>query len=373
MKEKSSDKIKEMILLIGHGSRAQEKDGIEQTAKHLHGLIHPGCKKGCVQVAYLQFMKPSISEAIEDMAGKGATGIIVHPYFLTGGTHVRKGIPEEIKKSRKRYPEVDFIYTEPLGSHKKLAEVVLARMMETAPAKLLQIPERGTGTRENKIHIIGIGYRPLDNRAKEAVLCSDIILATDRLRDVFRRYEEFNMVRDKIKILKDIHETERYIQDNYRDRIIALLADGDPLFFGIGGRIMEKTGKDPVLVYPDLSSVQVAFSRINETWKDAFLISLHGGPDPAKRRKLEYELNDIPSLLAKHDKIAILTDKVNTPEVIAKLLHESSALPHFRTSALQMFVCEKLGYPEEKITSGTAEQISELAFSYPNVVIILKR
>jgi precorrin-6Y C5,15-methyltransferase (decarboxylating) len=36
-----------------------------------------------------------------------------------------------------------------------------------------------------------------------------------------------------------------------------------------------------------------------------------------------------------------------------------------------MHVCERLGYPEEKITSGTPEEIAGMPFGEPNVVIIM--
>jgi len=36
-------------------------------------------------------------------------------------------------------------------------------------------------------------------------------------------------------------------------------------------------------------------------------------------------------------------------------------------------VCEELGYPDEKITEGSPEEIVEMTFSEPNVVIILKK
>jgi precorrin-6Y C5,15-methyltransferase (decarboxylating) len=235
-----------------------------------------------------------------------------------------------------------------------------------------------------KIYVIGIGYRPLDKNASEAVYRSDVILASSRLLDVFKSYEEYESVKDKIRVLGDIHETmdflrqhtieggtTKLITQNPELRTIALLAVGDPMFFGIGRMIIEAFDKDVVEIYPDLSSIQVAFSRIRETWNDAFLISVHGGPDPAKRRKLEYELRDIPSLLSNHDKIAILTDKVNNPAEIAKEIMKPSAVSR-QLAALRMYVCEKLGYDDEKITDGTPEDISALSFVHPNVVIIKK-
>ena len=63
---------------------------------------------------------------------------------------------------------------------------------------------------------------------------------------------------------------------------VVLLASGDPHIFGIGRRAVREFGKDAVEILPDLSSIQIAFSRIKESWDDAFLMSLHGGPDPEK-------------------------------------------------------------------------------------------
>jgi precorrin-6Y C5,15-methyltransferase (decarboxylating) len=120
-----------------------------------------------------------------------------------------------------------------------------------------------------------------------------------------------------------------------------------------------------VEILPDLSSVQQAFARINEPWDDAFFMSLHGGPDIAKRRKLPYELFHIPRLLEQHGKLGILTDRENNPATIAGQLKESS-------SRVTVYVCERLGYPDEKILSGTPREIADGTFSDPNVVILMK-
>ncbi len=120
----------EIILLIGHGSQTNETEGIEQVAEHLHNMIHSDCKKSCIRIAYLQFIKPSIKEAIKDSVQKGAKKIIVHPYFLHSGVHVTENIPRIIKEAGGLYPDVEFVCTQHLGVHHKLAEVVLERIKE---------------------------------------------------------------------------------------------------------------------------------------------------------------------------------------------------------------------------------------------------
>lgn len=224
-----------------------------------------------------------------------------------------------------------------------------------------------------RIFVIGIGYKPLDKRATGIIANSKVILASDRLLDVFARYEEYELVKDRLKVNNSITETIDFMKILVSDdpaSHITLLASGDPMFFGIGRRAVEEFGKDMVEIIPDLSSIQQAFSRIKEPWDDALFISLHGGPDPNRRRKLEYSLRDIPSLLEKHNKIAVLTDGVNNPSVIAQTLIDSAELSGLPAFELKLHVCEKLGYPDERITEGTPREIAAQSFSDPNVVII---
>lgn len=232
-----------------------------------------------------------------------------------------------------------------------------------------------------KIYIIGIGYRPFDPLTEEIIGRSSLILASERLFDLFTLYEGFEKVRDKVVVLNNVDEAmdllkahvakakPRQTARGKQFQPATLLASGDPLFHGIGRRTIEEFGEEMVEIIPDLSSIQVAFSRIKEPWDDAVLISLHGGPDKAKRRRLPYELSDVPFLVQRYGKVAILTDRVNSPAAIAKELLESPVNPAY-PSSLVVYVCEKLGYPDERITKGSAAEVANSTFSDPNVVVI---
>lgn len=223
----------------------------------------------------------------------------------------------------------------------------------------------------NNLYIIGIGYRPFDKRTREIILGSDVILLSKRLLDVFSHYEEFDAVRNKVSVPGSVDETIEFIHDNRATKKIVLAASGDPLFSGIGKRAVDEFGKTAVVIIPDLSSVQMAFARIKETWEDAFFVSLHGGPDPAERRRLPYEMQDIPFLIERYNKIAILTDRENSPSAIAQEVVQTAA---FGAEPLDftMYVCERLGYENEKITAGTPEEIAGMSFEEPNVVVLLR-
>jgi precorrin-6Y C5,15-methyltransferase (decarboxylating) len=225
-----------------------------------------------------------------------------------------------------------------------------------------------------KIYVIGIGYRAFDSKLREVILRADVILASARLFEIFGRYEEFELVRDKIEMINNVDATMNFVKSQISGlkSHAVILGSGDPMFCGIGRRTVEEFGKEMVEIFPDLSSVQVAFAKIKEPWDDAFLMSLHPGPDARQRREPKYRREDIPSLLKEHRKIAVLTHMENNPSAIAEEILRSPALSH-ELHLISMYVCEKLGYPDEKITEGTAEDVAAMEFREPNVVIIQMR
>ena len=122
----------EKIIIAGHGSPKDEANNLEHVAELLHEMMHPGCGGDCVRVAYLKFATPGIMEAITSCVRDGAKKVILHPYFLTGGAHVSKDIPDIIRESGEKYPGVEFICTQPLGVHNKIAGVALERIEAAA-------------------------------------------------------------------------------------------------------------------------------------------------------------------------------------------------------------------------------------------------
>jgi precorrin-8X/cobalt-precorrin-8 methylmutase len=118
----------EKIILIGHGSPRKEANNVEIMAGLLHRAIHPDCQDQCVKAAYMQFAQPDIAATIAACVEQGADRIVVHPFFLYAGVHVTKDIPEAIEGAGRKYPGVEFVYTEPLGAHEGLVRIILERI-----------------------------------------------------------------------------------------------------------------------------------------------------------------------------------------------------------------------------------------------------
>jgi precorrin-6Y C5,15-methyltransferase (decarboxylating) len=234
------------------------------------------------------------------------------------------------------------------------------------------------------LYVIGVGYRPFDPRTEEIIGSSTVILASQRLFDLFMLHDVHRKVKDRVMVLNNVDQTMEFLKEEIAKQKarrsvqrgeapsapITLLASGDPLFHGIGRRVLAEFGRETVEIIPDLSSIQIAFARVKESWDDAVLISLHGGPDPAKRRRLPYELSDVPFLVARYKKVAILTDQVNSPSVIARELLASPELSA-HPSSVMIHVCERLGHRDERIWKGSPTEVSRMSFSDPNVMIVM--
>ncbi len=138
---------------------------------------------------------------------------------------------------------------------------------------------------------------------------------------------------------------------------VVILVSGDPLFFGLGRLLLGWFPPEDLIFHPHLSSIQLAFNRIKVPWQDAILVSSHG-------RSLEKVTQ---ALQQNAEKIAILTDHLNTPAAIANLL-VSLDLP----SPYQFWVCENLGGSKEVVQSFPLEQVQSQSFAALNVVVLIR-
>ncbi len=120
--------MKTAILLMAHGSRiAEANDAVREIA----AMVKEMTDYTIVEVSFREQHRPDIQEGIDACAARGAGRIVLMPYFLYMGAHVREDLPREMTAAKERYPGIEFIMGGHLGVHRKLAEVVVERIGET--------------------------------------------------------------------------------------------------------------------------------------------------------------------------------------------------------------------------------------------------
>src|SRR5437016_13808550 len=112
------------LLLLAHGSRnADANADLRQLAAELR-------RRGAypiVEAAFLELAEPTIPQGAQRCVGQGARRVVLLPYFLSAGVHVRDDLRRYRAELAEQFPEAQFTLAEPLGPHPLLIDVVLER------------------------------------------------------------------------------------------------------------------------------------------------------------------------------------------------------------------------------------------------------
>ncbi|HEY9633407.1 MAG TPA: precorrin-6y C5,15-methyltransferase (decarboxylating) subunit CbiE [Coleofasciculaceae cyanobacterium] len=209
------------------------------------------------------------------------------------------------------------------------------------------------------IHVVGIGLNAtagLTESVRQLVEQATLLVGSDRHLSYFPNHPASRLVLGDFT--QAIQEIRNYLETGDSNSCIVVLVSGDPLFFGLGRLLLEELPREQLTFHPHLSAVQLAFSRIKVPWQDAQVISAHG-------RSLE---NLTQSLQQGVEKIAVLTDRTNTPNAIARLF-----LSLDLACSYQFWVCENLGGSDEKVQWLSIDALLEEKFAPLNVVVLLRQ
>ena len=196
----------------------------------------------------------------------------------------------------------------------------------------------------SRISVIGLDGAPLSAEARELLEGATLVVGGRR------HLAALGIESARAAVLQgDLSEALGRIREI--EGPVAVLASGDPGFFGIVRLLGERFGREDLRVLPGLSSVALAFARAGLSWDDAVTVSAHGR-DP--RRAV--------NVCRAHPKAAVLTSPDFGPAELA------AALDGLGRSFV---VAEKLGGPHERIFNGDVGTVAGMVWEDPNVVLVL--
>lgn len=204
-----------------------------------------------------------------------------------------------------------------------------------------------------KIHIIGMGDDGLDGvtaGARRLIDEAELLLGTEA---TLAKVPQSNAARCALGANLD-QAVERLSKLGGKRAVV--LASGDPLFYGVARYLCDKLGKDSFDVVPHVSSMQLAFARVKESWEEAFLTNLANHP-------LEQVVERIRSATT----VGLFTSEQHTPAAVARALLDR------RIDYFSAYVCENLGSPDERVTHGELSEIAGDQFSPLNVMILIRK
>src|SRR6478672_6048075 len=202
-----------------------------------------------------------------------------------------------------------------------------------------------------KIYVVGVGgdgLAGLTSRARELVAGADLLVGSD---GALRLLPEVNA--ERIRIGSDLGDVTEKLRANFGTKRIVVVATGDPLFYGVARYLCDRLGKERFEVLPHVSSMQLAFARVKETWEEAYLTDLS-----------VRSLDDVLDRIRTAETVGLFTSENHHPARIARELLVRG-LDYFRA-----YVCENLGGKDERITQGELSEIQGMHFDSLNVMIL---
>lgn len=204
-----------------------------------------------------------------------------------------------------------------------------------------------------KVHIVGVGEDGLDglsDAARRIVEDAELLIGENHTLALVP-----DSGAERLVIGTNFDEAARRVEASEASRTV-VLAIGDPLFYGVARFLCDKLGKERFEVVPHVSSMQLAFARVKESWEEAFLTNL-------ARHGVESVLEQIRGA----EKVGLFTTEACPPSEVARELLDHH-LDYFTA-----YVCENLGSPDERVTHGELAEIAAGQFAPLNVMILVRK
>lgn len=113
------------IIIVDHGSRRRESNEMLHEATTRFAAQS---EFSIVEAAHMELAEPSIAQAFDRCVERGATEIVVFPYFLSPGRHWTEDIPRLTSVAAKKHPTIKWLVTAPFGLHPGMLAVINDRI-----------------------------------------------------------------------------------------------------------------------------------------------------------------------------------------------------------------------------------------------------
>jgi precorrin-6B C5,15-methyltransferase / cobalt-precorrin-6B C5,C15-methyltransferase len=202
------------------------------------------------------------------------------------------------------------------------------------------------------VSIIGLGNDGLDaapESVRELVLSADLIAGDQRTMALVPDTQV-----ERLVLGADPEQLVARIEHKKIGRV-AVLVSGDPLFYGLARFLCDRLGADCCEIVPHVSSMQLAFARVKESWDEAYLTNLANHP-----------IDVVVERIRSAEKVGLFTNDQWTPAKVAAEL-VTRQIDYFTA-----YVCENLGARNERVTCGTLSELSQMEFESLNVMILVR-
>ena len=121
--------MKTALILFAHGARdpewANPMRRVQTAIRQRHGEMS-------VELAFLEFLTPSLPEAAAKLVDAGSNKIVVMPMFIARGGHLKNDLPGIIELLRSTYPNVEFSLGGAIGEDESVVQAMAVATLKFA-------------------------------------------------------------------------------------------------------------------------------------------------------------------------------------------------------------------------------------------------
>lgn len=121
--------MKTALILFAHGARDPEW---ANPMRRVQAVIRQRLDNVPVELAFLEFMSPTLPECAAAQIAAGAQKIVILPMFIARGGHLKREVPEMLEILRSTYPGVEFSLGGAIGEHETVVQAMANAALEVA-------------------------------------------------------------------------------------------------------------------------------------------------------------------------------------------------------------------------------------------------
>lgn len=121
--------MKTALILFAHGARDPEW---ANPMRRVQAAIRQRVSEMPVELAFLEFLTPSLPEAVAKLVAQGCDKIVVMPMFIARGGHLKNDLPRIIEMLRSTYPEVEFSLGGAIGEDETVIQAMALATLKFA-------------------------------------------------------------------------------------------------------------------------------------------------------------------------------------------------------------------------------------------------
>lgn len=132
------------VILLGHGSRVP---GADRNMLRVAQVLRERGRYTNVETCNMSRLGPHFEEVFEKCLRKGSRSVLLLPYFLNEGLHMKLDIPVKMQKAIKQHPDVKLVFGKNLGFDPLLVHLTEKRIEESktlGDVREVTVPEEDT-------------------------------------------------------------------------------------------------------------------------------------------------------------------------------------------------------------------------------------